>query len=60
MPLFPYLPVIIWTGLIDAMLDVTSHNRDEPAGQSDAMITGVNIIPFPLRNWVGGRDYHHE
>jgi hypothetical protein len=54
MPLFPYLPVIIWAGLIDAMLDVTSRNRDEPGGQSAAMITGADIVPFPRRNWVRG------
>jgi hypothetical protein len=50
MPLFLYLPVIIWSGLMDVMLGVATHDRDELDAQSDAMIAGANVLPFRGRN----------
>jgi hypothetical protein len=48
MPLFPYLPVIVWMGMIQAVMGVThdhdAQSVDEPA---NLMINRGSIIPFP-------------
>jgi hypothetical protein len=45
MPLFPYLPVIIWMGMIQVLLGAThAQSIDDPA---DLTTNRGNIVPFP-------------
>lgn len=56
MPLFPYLPVIVWMGMIQVVLGVThdhdAQSVDEPA---NLMINRGSIIPFPRPLAVAAR-----
>lgn len=50
MPLFFYLPLIVWTGMVEVMADATTHdpderNRGDPA--NPMMDDTAIIIPFP-------------
>jgi hypothetical protein len=45
MPLFPYLPVIVWMGMIQVVLGAThDHDAQSPA---NLMMNPGNIVPFP-------------
>jgi hypothetical protein len=49
MPLFFYLPLIVWTGMIEIMLE--SHDQDDNAGQTidpADMTTKGTVIRFPV------------
>ena len=35
MPLFFYLPLIVWTGMVEVMADATTHDPDERNGRGD-------------------------
>jgi hypothetical protein len=56
MPLFPYLPVIIWMGMVQAMLGATpdrdAQSVDDPANLVDdpanLMMNNGSIIAFPM------------
>ena len=48
MPLFPYLPAIVWFGMIKVMLDMT--HDDDALGINDSTGLSANsasIVPFP-------------
>ena len=48
MPLFPYLPAIVWVGMIKVMLDMTDD--DDALGINDSTGLSANsasIVPFP-------------
>lgn len=49
MPLFPYLPVIVWMGMVQAMLGATpdrdAQSVDDPA---NLMMNDGSIIAFPM------------
>ena len=49
MPLFPYLPVIVWMGMINIVLSATSANEtqgiNDPANWTKK---GTSVIPFPM------------
>lgn len=48
MPLFPYLPAIVWVGMIKVMLDMT--HDDDALGINDSTGLSANsasIVPFP-------------
>ena len=51
MPLFFYLPLIVWTGMVEAMADATTHDPDERNGRGDPanpmMDDTARIISFP-------------
>ncbi len=50
MPIFFYLPLIVWTGLIEVAMDAT-QDRDQQNAQrdpADLMMDGASIIPFPM------------
>jgi hypothetical protein len=48
MPLFPYLPVIVWMGMFRVVLGAT-HDRDAQSVDDPAnvMMNCGSIIPFP-------------
>jgi hypothetical protein len=48
MPLFPYLPVIVWMGMIQVVLGAT-HKHDAQSGNDPANVTMSrgSIVPFP-------------
>jgi len=48
MPLFPYLPVIVWMGMIQVALDATDiDERDTQHIDPDHLMNYDNIITFP-------------
>jgi len=48
MPLFPYLPAIIWLGLIQLTLDATHGRREQDAQRDPAdSVMDATIIRFP-------------
>ncbi|MGA7387351.1 MAG: hypothetical protein WBW99_05390 [Pseudolabrys sp.] len=51
MPLFFYLPLIVWTGMVVVVADATTHDPDERNGRGDPanpmMDDTAIIIPFP-------------
>jgi hypothetical protein len=56
MPLFPYLPVIVWMGMIQVMLGVTrEHDAQSVNEPANLMINRGSIIPFPRPLAVAAR-----
>ena len=53
MPLFPYLPLIVWMGLLEIVVGAM-HDREQDA-QCDLanQIMGASIIPFPTVVSIG-------
>jgi hypothetical protein len=48
MPLFPYLPVIVWMGMIKVMLGATLDNdAQSTTDPTDPTMNRASIIPFP-------------
>jgi hypothetical protein len=50
MPLFFYLPLIVWSGMVEIMLD-TTHDPDGQNDQRDPanpMMDTASIIRFPM------------
>ena len=51
MPLFFYLQLIVWTGMVEAMADATTDDPDERNGRGDPanpmMDDTASIISFP-------------
>jgi hypothetical protein len=49
MPLFPYLPVIVWMGMIQVVLG-TTHGQNGQSIDDPANLTvhPGSIIPFPM------------
>jgi hypothetical protein len=43
MPLFPYLPMIVWMGMIQVVLGATADKTDA----SELTMNRGSIIPFP-------------
>ena len=48
MPLFPYLPVIVWMGIIQVALGVT-HEHDAQSADDPANLTIKSGTIIPLR-----------
>jgi hypothetical protein len=50
MPLFFYLPLIVWTGMVEVMAGATTYDPDERNGRGDPanpmMGDTASIIPF--------------
>jgi hypothetical protein len=48
MPLFPFLPLIVWAGLLEFALN-TSHDDEQDTQRDPAKIIDTpNIIPFGM------------
>jgi hypothetical protein len=48
MPLFPYLPVIVWMGMIQVVLGAThDHDAQSVDDPADLTTNPGSIIPFP-------------
>ena len=53
MPLFPYLPVIVWMGMIKVMLGAThDHDAQSMTDPTDLTMNRASIIPFPASRAV--------
>jgi hypothetical protein len=53
MPLFPYLPVIVWMGMIKVMLGAThDHDAQSMIDPTDLTMNRASIIPFPAPHAV--------
>ena len=53
MPLFPYLPVIVWMGMIKVMLGAThDHDAQSMTDPTDLTMNRASIIPFPAPRTV--------
>lgn len=47
MPLFPYLSIIIWMGMIKVMLGATDDDAQSMADPTDVTMSRASIIAFP-------------
>jgi hypothetical protein len=48
MPLFPYLPVIVWMGMVKVVLGATHDLDAQPITDPiNPTMNSVSIIPFP-------------
>ena len=48
MPLFPYLPVIVWMGMIQVMVGAThDHNAQSADDPANLTMNRGSIRPFP-------------
>ena len=52
MPLFPYLPVIVWMGLIKVMLGATLDHNARMTDPTDLTMDTASIIHFPASRAV--------
>jgi hypothetical protein len=52
MPLFPYLPVIVWMGIIKVMLGATLDHDAQSIDPTDLTMNTASIIPFPASRAV--------
>src|SRR5262249_25510289 len=49
----PYLPVIVWIGVIKVMLDATlDHDAQSMTDPTDLTMSSASIIPFPASRAV--------
>jgi hypothetical protein len=47
-PLFPYLPVIVWMGMVKVVLDAAHDLDAQPkTDPTNPTMNSVSIIPFP-------------
>ena len=49
MPLFPYLPMIVWMGVIQVMLGARSDPDVQSVDDSGNLTTCASILPFRTR-----------
>jgi hypothetical protein len=47
MPLFPYLPVIVWMGMINIVLSATSDETQSGNDPANWTNKGASVLPFP-------------
>jgi hypothetical protein len=47
MPLFPYLSIIIWMGMIKVMLGATDDDAQSMADPTDVTMNRASVIAFP-------------
>jgi hypothetical protein len=47
MPLFPYLSIIIWMGMIKVMLGATDDDAKSMTDPTDVTMNRASIIAFP-------------
>ena len=48
MPLFPYLPVIVWMGMVKVVLEAAHDFNAQPiTDPTNPTMNSVSIIPFP-------------
>jgi hypothetical protein len=47
MPLFPFLPLIVWTGLLEFALNTAHDDEQAQRDLANQIIDTPSIIPFP-------------
>jgi len=52
MPLFPYLPVIVWMGIIKVILGATLDHDAQSIDPANLTMNTASIIPFPASRAV--------